>query len=320
MLRRSALLILLTFTTVAYSVDAAEIAIVKSADLPYYDHAIVGFKAGLPAMTKVKAYNLGGQLTRGREIGKSLRASPPDLVLAVGLKAALSAKLELFDTPVVFCMVLNPGAYDLPTSNMTGIAVRAPPEAQLEALRSLMPDRQRVGVLYSEEYGGDFIREARKAAREQSVNLILVSVRRQKDVPHAVHALLPKIDVLWLIQDQVVVSESSIPVFLESSLNGRVPIFTFSSTLVQQGAVGALVLDPWTVGQQAARLSLARLKDAGAFAGAMEAPERSQWALNLQSAEYFNIRLSPEQIRLAGHVFSRPGPMARKLEPSDLGP
>jgi putative tryptophan/tyrosine transport system substrate-binding protein len=320
MLRLSALLILLSFTTIWNRVDAAEIAIVKSADLPYYDHAIVGFKAGLPPMTKVKEYNLDGQLTRGREIGKSLRASPPDLVLAVGLKATLSAKLEIFDTPVVFCMVLNPEAFDLPTSNMTGIAVRAPPEAQLAALRSLMPDRQRVGVLYGGDHAGAFIRDAHKAAKEQGLDLISVSVRHQEDVPHAVRGLLPKIDVLWLIQDQVVVSEPAIPVFLESSLSAKVPTFTFSSTLVQQGAVGALVLDPWAVGQQAARLSLTRLKDAGALAGAMKAPERSQLALNLRSAEHFNIALSPDQIRLAGHVFGVSGPIARKPEVSDLIP
>ncbi|MBX3302463.1 MAG: hypothetical protein KF693_09630 [Nitrospira sp.] len=320
MLLLSSLLVLLSFTTFENTVDAAEIAIVKSADLPYYDHAIVGFKAGLPPMTKVKEYNLDGQLTRGREIGRSLRASPPDLVLAVGLKAALSAKLEIFDTPVVFCMVLNPDAYDLPTSNMTGIAVRAPPETQLAALRSLMPDRQRVGVLYGEDHTGTFIRDAYKAAGKQGLDLISIEIRRREDVPHAVRGLLPKINVLWLIQDQVVVSESSIPVFLESSLRARVPIFTFSSTLVQQGAVGALVLDPWAVGQQAARLSLTRLKDVGALAGTMEAPERSQWALNLKSAEDLNMTLNPELIRSAGHVFSGSGPIARKLESSDLTP
>ena len=313
-------LTLLAFTTLWNRVEAAEIAIVKSADLPYYDQAIVGFRAGLPPLMKVKEYSLDGQLTRGREIGRSLRASPPDLVFAVGLKAAISAKLEIFDTPVVFCMVLNPEAYDLPTSNMTGIGVRAPPEAQLAALRSVMTSRQRVGVVYAEDQTEGFIRDARKAAHQQGLDLVAVTINRQEDIPHALRGLLPKIDVLWLIQDQVVVSESSIPVFLESSLNARVPIFTFSSTLVQQGAVGALVLDPWAVGQQAARLSLTRLKDAGVSAGNLETPEHWQWALNLRSAEYLHIALSPEQIRLAGHVFAGSGPLAQKPDAADLVP
>ena len=313
-------LILFCSTTLGSIVHAADIAILKSADLPYYDHAIVGFKAGLPPMTKVKEYNLDGQLTRGREIGKSLRAAPPDLVLAVGLKAAIAARLAIFDTPVVFCMVLNPEAHGLPTPNMTGIAVRLPPVDQLAALRSLMPNRPRVGVLYDEEQTGAFVHEAITVAGQQGLELVPVVVRRQEDIPRAVLGLLPKIDVLWLIQDQVVVSESAIPFFLESSVNAKIPIFTFSSTLVQQGAVGALVLDPWAVGQQAARLSLARLQDAGSLSGIIEAPEHPQWALNVKAATRFGMTLSSELIRLAGHVFSGEGPMAQKLDPSDLIP
>ncbi|NGZ04354.1 MAG: hypothetical protein CV090_15040 [Nitrospira sp. WS238] len=320
MLLISALFALLSFTTLWARVEAAEIAIVKSADLRYYDDAIMGFKAGLPPMTKVKEYNIEGQLARGREIGKFLRASPPDLIFAVGLKAAISAKLEIFDTPVVFCMVLNPDAYDLPTSNMTGIAARTSPEAQLAALRSLMPDRQRVGVLYDKEKTGAFIQDALNAARQQGLDLVPLAVRSQEGVAHALRGLLPKIDVLWLIQDQVVVSESTIPVFLESSLKAKVPTFTFSSTLVQQGAVGALVLDPWAVGRQAASLSLTRLKNTDALAGTLVAPERLQWALNLKSAEHFNIRLNPELIRLAGQVFSGSGPIAHARDSSALVP
>ncbi len=316
----SALLVLLSFTTLWNRVEAAEIAILKSADLPYYNQAILGFKAGLPPMMKVKEYNLDSQLTRGREIGKSLRASPPDLVLAVGLKAAIAAKLEIFDTPVVFCMVLNPDAHGLRTSNMTGIAVRAPPVTQLSALHSLMPNRQRIGVLYDEEQTGAFVQEAIKVATQQGLELVSLTVRGQEDIPRAVSRLLPKIDVLWLIQDQVVVSESSIPFLLESTLNAKVPIFTFSSTLVQRGALGALVLDPWAVGQQAARLSLARLRDANTSASTIEAPEHSQWALNLRSAEYLRIELSPEQIRLAGHIFGVSGPIAQKPDAADLIP
>ena len=105
------ILSLFLFTHLSGIAGAAEIAILKSADLPYYEQAVVGFKAGIPATTSVKEYNLNGQLTEGRQIAKSLRASPPDLIFAVGLKAAIAAKLEIFDQPVVFCMVLNPEAH-----------------------------------------------------------------------------------------------------------------------------------------------------------------------------------------------------------------
>jgi len=311
---------LFLFTSLSGIAGAAEIALLKSSGLPYYEQAVVGFKAGIPATTSVKEYNLNGQLAEGRQIAKSLRASPPDLIFAVGLKAALAAKLEIFDQPVVFCMVLNPEAHGLPTSNMTGIAVRLPAETQLAALRSAIPNRNRVGVLYDEDQSGDFIRQAHRAAKQHGLDLLAVAVHRQEEIPNAVRVLLPKIDALWLIQDQTVVSESAIPFFLESTLDAKVPLFTFSSTLVQQGALGALVLDPWTVGRQAAHIAFARLSGQHASTGLLQNPEYSQLALNLNSAEHLGLVLPAELIRTASHLFRGPGALAQQSGHSDLIP
>lgn len=313
-------LALFLFTSLSGRAGAAEIAVLKSAGLPYYEQAVIGFKAGIPATTSVKEYNLNGQLAEGGQIARSLRASPPDLIFAVGLKAAMAAKLEIFDQPVVFCMVLNPERHGLPAPNMTGIAVRPSAETQLAALRSAMPNRNRVGVLYDEEQSGDFIRQAHRAAKQQGLELLTVAVHRQEEIPNAVRALLPKVDALWLIQDQTVVSESAIPFFLESTLDAKVPLFTFSSTLVQQGALGALVLDPWAVGQQAAHIALARLNGQHTSTGSLQAPERPQLALNVNSAEHVGLVLPPELIRLAGHLFGGPGALAQEPGHSDLIP
>jgi len=315
------LLFLLWLVSLPGVVDATEIVILQSSELPYYEQAVQGFKAAIPATTRVKEYNLNGQLARGREIGKSLRASPPDLILAVGLKAAIAAKFEIFDQPVVFCLVLNPDAHGLPASNMTGIEVRIPPEAQLTALRSVIPHRRRIGVLYDEEHSGTFIHDAHRAAKQQGLELVAVAIRGQDDIAQAVRRLLPTIDALWLIQDQTVISESAIPFYLDSTLDAKVPLFTFSSTLVRQGALGALVVDAWTVGQQAARIAQARLKEPNTATSSMQAPEQPQLAVNVSSAEYLGLPPSPETMRLAHQRFGGPGAIARKPGPSsDLIP
>ncbi len=302
------------------AVSAGEIAILKSSDLPYYEQAVLGFRAGLPSPMQVREYNIGGQFTQGREIGRALRASPPTLVFAVGLKAALAAKLEIFDTPVIFCMVLNPESHGLPTSNMTGIAVRTSAATQLAAIRSVMPDRRRIGVLYDEAQSGDFVRQAHRLAKQSGFELVPVAVRSQEDLAPAVRTLLPKIDALWLLQDQTVISESSIPFLVESTIDAKIALFTFSSTLVQQGALGALVVDPWAVGQQAARLARTQLDDPTKPLGALHEPEYPQLALNLNTAEYLGLRLAPDVVRVARHIFSGTGPIARKSDPSDLIP
>ncbi len=301
-------------------VEAGEIAILKSSDLSYYEQAVLGFRAGLPSTMHVHEYNISGQLAQGREIGRALRASPPTMVFAVGLKAAMAAKLEIFDTPVIFCMVLNPESHGLPTSNMTGIAVRTSPATQLSAIRSILPDQRRIGVLYDEMQSGDFVRHAHRLAKQDGFELVPMAVRSQEDLAPAIRILLPKIDALWLLQDQTVISESSIPFLLESTINAKIAIFTFSSTLVQQGALGALVVDPWAVGQQAARMVRTQLQDPRKPAGALHDPEHPQLALNLNTAEYLGLRLAPDVVRVAGHIFSGPGPVARKTDSPDLIP
>jgi putative tryptophan/tyrosine transport system substrate-binding protein len=167
-------------------------------------------------------------------------------------------------------------------------------------------------ALYDEDHNGDLIRQAHRAAKQQGLELFAVAVHRQEEIPNAVRTLLPKIDALWLIQDQTVASESAIPFFLESTLDAKVPLFTFSSTLVQQGAINALVLDPWAVGQQAAHIALAHLSGQHTSSGLLQVPEHLQLALNLNSAEHLDLLLPPELIRMAGHLFGGPGAIAQQ--------
>jgi putative ABC transport system substrate-binding protein len=98
------------------------------------------------------------------------------------------------------------------------------------------------------------------------------------------------------------------------------PLFTFSLSLVQQGALGALVLDPWTVGQQAAHIVLARLSGQHASNGSLQTPEHLQLALNLNSAEHLDLVLPPKLIRMAGHLFGGPGALAQQPGDSDVIP
>ncbi len=303
-----------------HTVSAEEIAILKSSDLSYYEQAVLGFRAGLPSTMKVREYNIGGHLIQGRDIGRALRASPPTVVFAVGLKAAMAAKLEIFDTPVIFCMVLNPESHELPTSNMTGIAVRTSPATQLTALRAILPARRRIGVLYDESQSGHFVQNAHQFSKQLGFELMPLAIRNQEDLPSALRTLLPKIDALWLLQDQTVISESSIPFLLESTIDAKIPLFTFSSTLVQQGALGALVVDPWAVGQQAARMVRTQLTDSIKPAGLLLEPEHPQLALNLNTAEYLGLALAPDIVRVASYLFSGPGQIAQKSDPSNLIP
>ena len=84
--------------------SAKEVAILKSADISAYSEAITAFKSALPQSFQVNPeYDLKGDMAKGQNLAKRIRTSNATVVLAVGLKAALVAKLEILDIPVIFC-------------------------------------------------------------------------------------------------------------------------------------------------------------------------------------------------------------------------
>lgn len=291
---------LLTGASVAH---AGEVAILTSADRAYYNNTVEGFRAALPPNTVVKEYTLGGDLSAGREIGAMLRADPPDVVFAVGLKATLAAKLELPDTPVVFSQVLEPESYQLPTKHMTGIRVVVPADQQLSTLHALVPRAQRVGLLTGGEAPSSFLAGAEKAARHLGLTLVPATVGSASDVPKALETLLPLIDVLWIIQDRITVTETTVPVFLKTLLNAKIPIVTFSDSLIRQGALGGLVLQPHALGQQAGALAARLLRGEQKLLGSLFDPEQPQLALNLHVARYLGLAPSGDLVRMATALY-----------------
>ncbi|UVT19945.1 MAG: hypothetical protein H8K03_19530 [Nitrospira sp.] len=301
---------LLAVLPALHSAVAAEIAILKSADISYYDEAIQGFRTMIPPQATVKEYNLEGSLSNGREIARMLRADPPALVFAVGLKATLAAKLELPDTPVVFSQVLNPETHQIPTERMVGIRVVVSPDRQLSTLHELLPRAQRVGVLYEEDDRIAFLAEAGRSARRLGITLVPTPVRSTTDVFDALKALLPTVDALWVIQDRTVLTEASVSFFQKALLDAKIPMFTFSDTMIRQGALGGLVLQPWELGKQAGGQAIRLLHGDTKSLGSLLNPDQPRLVLNLRVAEYLGISPPPELVRMAATLYG-PGAVAQ---------
>lgn len=310
---------LLAIVAMPLPAPAAEIALLTSADVPYYAEAAQGIRSALPPRVSVTEYDVAGSVVRGREIARKLRADPPDLVVAIGLKAALAVKAEVVDTPVVFCLVLHPESHGLPAPNMTGIRMIVPAERQLAAIGSMLPAGRRLGLLYDEARNAGFVAEARRQAAALGFELVATAVRSPDEVPDALRAILPAIDALWLIQDHTVVTDVTVPLFLSLSLDRKLPLFTFSSTLIQQGAVGGLVVSAREIGQQAGRVAAARLRGKAMAGGPLLDPEQSHLALNLSVAEHVGLTPSAEARRLAAILYG-PGAVAKQSAPPDLIP
>lgn len=286
-----------------FSGSIPDIAILISGEGSYYQQAVDGFRRGLSAPVLVKEFHLQGSLDKGREFGQTIRAWQPNLVLAVGLKAAQAARLEVPDIPVIFCLVLDPVSHGLPVPNMTGILMQPSNHEHFKAMQSVLPRVRRIGLLYHPERLGDFVIRVSQDAQRLGLTVVASTVREQADVPEALRALLPQIDLLWLIQDSVLIMPETIDFLLARSFDAKVPIYTFATSLVQRGALAGLTLNPNDIGKQASGLARKILQGDGLLHSGLVPPVMPSLALNLNSADYFGVHPSPEVMRMAGVLF-----------------
>lgn len=270
---------------------AADIAILKSSDIAAYNQAIDGFKAAAPNGATFTLYDLQGDVERGRKLARQIRASGASLVLAVGLKAALAAKLEIVDTPVIFTMVLDPAKHDLAPPNMTGVLIEVPPDRQFSMIRSVLPGVKRVGVLYDPSKTSLVIDDARRQAKAQGFDLVASQVTAEKDVPAALRVLLPTVSALWLVPDSTVLTDESLRFILTSSLDQTVPVIGFSPEFVRSGALMSLSVNYDDVGRQAGQLARKILGGQVALPFKAMTADRIKMTLNLKTARFLGIEI-----------------------------
>lgn len=282
---------------------ASEVVILKSADLTAYNQAVAGFKSAMPPSTTFTEYDMQGDMAHGKKIARKIRASDATLLLAVGVKAALLARLEIVDIPVVFCMVLDPVRHDLKAPNMTGISLDVPIERQFRTMRSVLPPLKRIGVLYDPEKTGNLVEEARPVARAMGFDLIEREVRTEKDVPAVLRAILPKIEAVWLIPDGTVLTEDSLKFVMGTTLDSNVPVIGFSSELVHSGALVGLSVNYGDVGRQAGSLARRVLGEPVRPLTAAFPPERLRLSLNLKTARFLGIVIPPDVVNNADELY-----------------
>jgi putative ABC transport system substrate-binding protein len=287
------------FIGVPKSAYAEEVAILKSADIGAYSEAIDTFKSALPSSFQVTLeYDLQGDMAKGRNLARRIRASDAEVVLAVGLKAALAAKLEILDIPVIMCLVLDPEKYGLPTSNMVGISLNIPFEKHLKPLQTLAPQVSRIGVLFDPQKTQGLHDQLQQDAKALGITIVSKEVHGEQEVSKAFKALENTIDAMWLLPDSTVLTENTLDFLMSATLEANIPVVAFSAGLVQSGAVVGVYMNYADIGRQAAGLSMRLLSETPpAILGTIVPPDDLQQAINRKSGTYLGFSLTPTVLR-----------------------
>lgn len=245
---------------------------------------------------RIENHYLGGNEAANSAVQKKIQSSDLPLVVSIGLPAARVAR-GLSGKRVVFCQVFNYEDTDLVTSWMKGVAATPPVNEQFRVWKQLSPRLKRVGVITGKNLRG-LMEEVQAAARENGLELVHIEVRSDKETLYAYKQLIPKIQGLWLVPDNRVLSRDVIRDVMAQSVREGKQVAVFSHQLLALGGLVSAESSYADIAQQVTE----RLKEARKDNGVSVAPlTKATIRINTVMAKRLNLTL-PNSLRGMAHA------------------
>ncbi len=297
-----AAILLLTAGTVL--ADDAGVAIVLSRSIAPYVSSAEGTQEVLRSggVQAIQLHDMGGDPTAAGRIVSQVLRQHPRAIVAVGTEATEAMRRQVNDIPIVSSMVVHPERLQAEDGPLFSASMEVSAKEQLSYLKQLLPNAKRIGIIFNPAIQTDAAMDRRKdAAHEQGMELLLHSVSAATDMPEALKALLPNVDILWLIPDETVLSPETVQKVLLETLRYRVAVIAPSLLFVKQGALLAISGDYRDIGRQAGELALTLVSGKRPKASIVEA-RKSMLYLNLRTAKTLGVTVPASLIQQAEQV------------------
>lgn len=248
-----------------------KIGISQLLEHPSLDQAREGFVDGLKELgvnAEIDFVNAQGDTANTQIIAEKFVKDKVDMIYSIATLSTQSAKQATKETniPVVFSSVTDPVYSQIVESadkieNVTGVTDKVEALEILKSAKDLKEDAKVIGIIYNtgESNSEVQVEEVKAAAGELGMTVETVGITTVNDIPQAVNTLAKKIDMMYIISDNVVASA----IDLVANLCLENSIITLS-TIESQAADGILMgngLNYYDLGKQAAEMAKKILAD-----------------------------------------------------------
>lgn len=267
---------------------APRVAVIQSDDLVVYTSPVPAFLQALGEPASV--YNLYGRRAEAEELVEHLRWEKPEVIFALGAKAAWTVRHKLPNVPLVYAVVLQPERFDLSGSQVTGVQMRVLPETHLSQFTGFFPNVHRVGVFRSPDADPAYFESLQSGADAVGLHLVELPVEGARQVRKTLRDT-SNLDALWLQNDRTLVTPDAFRGLVEDTRRRRMPLLVESDNMVRAGGLFAVVPEPEAVGAQSARLVRRILGGASPAILPPEPPEAADVVLNTRALRASGLQL-----------------------------
>ncbi len=245
-----------------------------------------------------------GEFSNAISIAQKFKDDKVDMILAISTPIAQATVQVTSDIPIIIGAITDPVAANVARSwessgnNVTGMSDAAPNQAQLELIPRFLPKATRVGTIYNASEANSVVQVelSREVCQKLGLELVEVTASNSNEVLMAAQSLVGRIDVFYIVTDNVAVSAFSS--IVKVSLDEKIPIIIADPTFVPQGALTSFGIDYFTLGQKSAEKAVQVLQGKQPSEipiGKLEKPEDLTFMINIDIANQLRLHI-PEQL------------------------
>lgn len=301
------LMILLLAISIFFAPTAASqqiplIAIANYGPHHSLDEAIIGLKERLHSQGYIEGKNVRyTQLDVGfdpaliPQMLSSLQAQHPAVIVVLTTPVAQVAKAKIKSIPLVYTVITDPQEAQLTgpsagSARMIGSSDRQDTTAMLSFVRSMIPDAQRVGLLYATSESNDaaLVKMMQQSTQDLGMSLMALPIEQARDVPVRIEEFKDKVDFIYVGTSGPI--QPTLPAIAAAAKKMRIPVFNADSAAVVDGlALASFGVDYQAVGSNTADLVIALLQGVpqDELASTFPAASDHQAVVNRQLAKFY---------------------------------
>lgn len=271
-----------------------------------------GFEQALKdngVMAEYDYQNAQGDMSNAQAIARKFKGDNLDLVHCIATPTSQAVVKVVTNTPVVYSSVTDPVDAGLVKTmgpaggNVTGVSDAWPYDRQVKLSSEMAPAAKKWGTIYN---AGDAnsvksIGWAKAAMKKYGLEFIEITVATSAEVHMAAQSLADRVDAVFIISDNTVVSafESLVKVCTDK----KKPLFGGGVESVPRGSIAALGFDYFQVGYTAGLKAVDILKG-GKKPGDIPSSltKKLQLVVNPKAAKAQGLMLDPKFIKMADEV------------------
>ena len=253
--------------------------------------------------------NAQGDMSNAQAIARKFKGDNLDLVHCIATPTSQAIVKVITRTPVVYSSVTDPVDAGLVKTmgpaggNVTGVSDAWPYDRQVKLHHDMVPSAKKWGTIYN---AGDAnsvksITWAKAAMKKYGLEYIEITVSTSAEVHMAAQSLANRVDAVFIISDNTVVSafESLVKVCNDKNI----PLFGGGVESVPRGSIAALGFDYFQVGYTAGLKAVDILKG-GKNPGDIPSSltKRLKLVVNLKAATDQGLKLDPKYVKMADEV------------------